>query len=192
MFATNHLSIWPARRGSSGSTKKLILPAFALAMLTLLQSAEARNGIDGLPKSPEPMPFGLNVVQEVKKQEQQEEQDEQEQEKKHEGPIVEFKKIEFKTQAFEDAERGKPLAIKTLEEAEKYFDEATLERIQKCMEFEERHLLLFAWQGSGRDKLEFAVMESYPEQLSFTLVPGRTRDLRRHAKLYSIRKNVKY
>ena len=32
----------------------------------------------------------------------------------------------------------------------------------------------------------------FPEQVSFHLKPGRTRDLRRHVKVYVLRSNVKW
>ncbi len=37
-----------------------------------------------------------------------------------------------------------------------------------------------------------AVAESFPEQITFTLTPGKTFDLRSHVKLYVVRNNVKW
>jgi hypothetical protein len=53
-------------------------------------------------------------------------------------------------------------------------------------------VLVFAWRGSGQDKLEVDVMESYPEQLRFVYTPGRTRDLRPHVAVFVVRSDVSY
>ena len=58
------------------------------------------------------------------------------------------------------------------------------------VDFEKQLVLLFAWRGSGQDQLEYTVAESYPEQVTFRYVPGRTRDLRPHVSIYALRKNV--
>ena len=127
---------------------------------------------------------------EQKKDSRHSDQETEIQDEEHTGTIVEFKKIGLLEKAFQEAERGKPFHIDSLEQAEKYLDEKSLERVKEHIDFEERHLLMFAWSGSGQDKMVVEVMESYPEQLRFILQRGRTRDLRSHAKLYSIRKNV--
>lgn len=71
-------------------------------------------------------------------------------------------------------------------------DEATRKRIAKLVDFNEQMLLIFRWEGSGGDKLGFTIAESYPEQISFSLQPGRTRDLRPHVKVFVLRNNVKW
>jgi hypothetical protein len=50
---------------------------------------------------------------------------------------------------------------------------------------------VFAWRGSGQDKMTYTIAESFPEQITFKILPGRTRDLRSHLKIYASRKNVK-
>ena len=64
--------------------------------------------------------------------------------------------------------------------------------IQKQVDFQQQVLLVFAWKGSGQDRLEFAVAESFPEQIFFSLKPGKTFDLREHVHLYAVRSNVKW
>jgi hypothetical protein len=51
---------------------------------------------------------------------------------------------------------------------------------------------VFAWKGSGRDQLSYAVAESFPEQIFFSLKAGETDDLRSHTKLFAVRKNVRW
>jgi hypothetical protein len=53
-------------------------------------------------------------------------------------------------------------------------------------------VLVFAWQGSGGDKLEYAILESFPEQIPFSLRPGLTDDIRSHTRVFALRSNVKW
>lgn len=86
-----------------------------------------------------------------------------------------------------------PTAVTTEKELEKAIpDEDTRKRVAKLVDFKEQVLLVFAWEGSGGDKLEYVVLESFPEQIRFTLKPGATDDLRKHVKLFALRSNVKW
>lgn len=87
---------------------------------------------------------------------------------------------------------NRPIIIKSSEDAARYFEEDALEALDKAVDFKKQFVLVFAWQGSGGDKLSYLVMESYPEQVVFMRKPGRTRDLRPHAKVYALRTNVKW
>jgi hypothetical protein len=40
--------------------------------------------------------------------------------------------------------------------------------------------------------MEYEVAESFPEQITFSLKPGLTRDLRPHVKIFALRANVKW
>ena len=51
---------------------------------------------------------------------------------------------------------------------------------------------MFAWQGSGGDKLDVAIAESFPEQIFFSLKPGVTDDLKSHLHVYALRSNVRW
>jgi hypothetical protein len=83
----------------------------------------------------------------------------------------------------------KSLNLRSAEDAAKHFSEDKLAKLIKRVGFEQ---WVFAWRGSGQDPLEHGVAESYPEQISFTLRPGRTRDLRPHVKVFALRANVKW
>jgi hypothetical protein len=65
--------------------------------------------------------------------------------------------------------------------------EAAREAVKKQVNFKEQYLLLFAWSGSGQDKLEFDVNDT---EVIFAFTPGRTRDLRRHAHLFVLPKGA--
>src|SRR5687768_8443632 len=63
-----------------------------------------------------------------------------------------------------DGSATKPTAITSEKQLDKAIpDEATRKRIAKLVDFKEQTLLVFAWQGSGGDKLDYMVLESYPE-----------------------------
>ncbi len=107
-------------------------------------------------------------------------------------PIKEITKVEAQAIVFKDANRKKPLELKTEEAAAKYFKAEELKKLKTQIDFEKQVLLVFAWRGSGQDKMTYDVAESFPEQIQFNYKPGRTRDLRPHVKLYVLRNNVKW
>jgi ADP-heptose:LPS heptosyltransferase len=90
------------------------------------------------------------------------------------------------------AGRGKPIVLCSAEDAAKHFSEEELTKLKKQVDFEQQIVLVFAWHGSGQDRLKYTYEETYPENLLFTLYPGRTRDLRPHIKVYALRSNVKW
>ena len=90
------------------------------------------------------------------------------------------------------ASAQQPIVLKSEDDAAKYFGKDALETLGKDVDFKKQFVLVFAWQGSGGDKLSFAVAESFPEQIFFSLQPGLTRDLRTHTHVYALRSNVKW
>ena len=93
---------------------------------------------------------------------------------------------------FKAARWKKPLVIESAEAAAEYYAEKALAELKAKVDFKRQTLLIFAWRGSGRDRLTYAVAESYPEQVFFTLRRGRTRDLRRHLRVFALRSNVRW
>ena len=83
---------------------------------------------------------------------------------------------------------NKPTVLRSADDAAKHFDEDAL----KKMDFKKQIVLIFAWQGSGQDKLSYTVAESFPEQITFSRKPGLTRDLRQHVQVFALRSNVKW
>ena len=108
-----------------------------------------------------------------------------------EEPIVEIKVTPEKS-VFKDSAWNKPLVIKSQEDAAKHFGKDALETIAKKVDFKKQIVLVFAWQGSGGDKLEYKILESFPEQIPFSLRPGVTDDIRSHSRVFALRSNVRW
>ena len=107
-------------------------------------------------------------------------------------PIQELADIKAKDQIWKVTKRGVPITLRNKSEAAKYFAEPQLKLLLKKVDFREQILLVFAWRGSGQDNMTYTVAVSFPEQITFKILPGRTRDLRPHLKIYVLRKNVKF
>ena len=106
-------------------------------------------------------------------------------------PIQDITDIKASEEIWKVAKRGVPLTFRSKSEAARYFAEPQLKQLLKKVDFQNQTLLVFAWRGSGQDKMTYTIAESFPEQITFKILPGRTRDLRSHLKIYAIRKNVK-
>lgn len=107
-------------------------------------------------------------------------------------PIKEVKGVKPEASVFKASSARKPIVIKSEEDAAKHFAENAVADLKKQVDFKNQIVLVFAWRGSGQDKLTHVVAESFPEQITFSLVPGRTRDLRPHVHVYALRSNVKW
>ncbi|NQU24209.1 MAG: hypothetical protein HQ567_23250 [Candidatus Nealsonbacteria bacterium] len=106
--------------------------------------------------------------------------------------IEEIKRVKPKPSVLKDAKLRKPLVIGSAEEAGKHFGKDALAALKKQVDFEKQIVLVFAWRGSGQDRLTYTVLESHPEQVPFKYKPGRTRDLRPHIHVYALRSNVRW
>jgi hypothetical protein len=67
-------------------------------------------------------------------------------------PIVEIK-VSPEKRVFKNSAWNKPIVIKSQDEAAKHFGKDALDAIAKKVDFKKQIVLLFAWQGSGGDKL---------------------------------------
>jgi len=105
-------------------------------------------------------------------------------------PIVKITDAQPGLEIFQAASRTKPLAIESVDQAREHFSKTALASLQKQVDFQKQFVLVFAWRGSGQDRLTHSVAESYPEQIVFDYKPGRTRDLRQHVYVFALRKNV--
>lgn len=97
-----------------------------------------------------------------------------------------------KDEIYKASSASKPLVVKSEKDAEGYFEKDELAKLTKNVDFTKQIVLVFAWQGSGGDKLDYTVAESYPEQIRFSLKRGLTKDLRSHVKIYVLRSNVQW
>jgi Membrane-bound lysozyme-inhibitor of c-type lysozyme len=87
---------------------------------------------------------------------------------------------------------NKPIVITSMQEAGGLFKNAASGVLGSQVDFEKQFLLVFAWQGSGGDRLSYTVAESFPEQIFFSMKRGLTRDLRPHVHVYALRSNVRW
>ena len=85
---------------------------------------------------------------------------------------------------------GDPKKITSKEELAKAVSDAdAVAAIAKEVDFKKEVVLLFAWSGSGGDKL---TMTDKKGAAVFTLKRGLTRDLRMHTKVFALPKKIKY
>ena len=108
------------------------------------------------------------------------------------APIQEIKGITPPAALLEASNPRKPSVLKNAKEAAEQLAKEDAEKLAREVDFNRQIVLVFAWRGSGQDKLDPAVAESYPEQIFFTYRPGRTRDLRPHARVFALRANVNW
>jgi hypothetical protein len=107
-------------------------------------------------------------------------------------PIKALRDVAPNAGTFEGSSWSRPLVLRSAKDAAAYFSAEQLAKLAKQVDFAEQIVLVFAWRGSGQDRLEHAVAESFPEQVFFTYKAGRTRDLRAHVHVYALRSNVKW
>jgi len=84
-----------------------------------------------------------------------------------------------------------PIAIQTRAELEKIVtDTAVVEAIMKGVDFDKEWLAFCRWNGSGQDQLDVSVVKGEDGKLRVDVAyqPGRTEDLRQHAKLFVIQR----
>ena len=101
-------------------------------------------------------------------------------------------KSKGKSTGFKAASRKKPLIIRSEQDAAKHFSKEALAKLKKQVDFKRQFVLVFAWRGSGQDRLRYNVAKSFPERVFFRYKPGRTRDLRPHIYVFALRSNVKW
>ncbi|HCQ80716.1 MAG TPA: hypothetical protein DIV46_12130 [Verrucomicrobiales bacterium] len=107
-------------------------------------------------------------------------------------PIMELKGLSAEEAVFKGASRTKPVVLKSSENGAKYFGKEALAKISKAVDFEKQSVLVFAWKGSGQDRLQYVLKEAFPEQIVFSYKRGRTKDFRSHVKVYVLRLDVKW
>jgi hypothetical protein len=100
--------------------------------------------------------------------------------------------IAVKPLAFEAASLKHPLPIGSAKEAAAYFPAPDLTRLRREVDFSRQVVLLFAWRGSGQDRLEYLEQTSPPGAVVFTYTPGRTKDLRAHHQVFVLRSDVEW
>ena len=94
--------------------------------------------------------------------------------------------------AFKLSPRGEPLVIRSAGDAARCFDPDAVKKLSTRVDFEEQFVLLFAWSGSGQDKLKSEAADGETPKVWFRIARGRTRDLRRHAEVFALRRGVAF
>jgi len=103
------------------------------------------------------------------------------------SPIIEITGVRTNETVFDKSSAMKPLQIQNKEELQEYLAPGQIGNFDQ-VNFDRQQVLIFAWRGSGQDKLSYTV-ES-PKEVKFSLQRGRTRDLRSHVKIYAVRLDV--
>ena len=85
---------------------------------------------------------------------------------------------------------GRPLqgkVIRSQKEAAELLSNSSAAELAKQVDFAKESVVLFAWKGSGQDRLKASNLR---HQTVFSLEPGRTKDLREHVRAYAFGKNT--
>lgn len=85
-----------------------------------------------------------------------------------------------------------PTVVKSEADLEKVLsDKQTREELAKTVDFSRNELLIFAWRGSGMDRVTLVDNAKGPD-VEFRYTRGRTRDLRQHIKGFAVAKGTKW
>lgn len=106
--------------------------------------------------------------------------------------VKELSTKELKVAPARGGKATQPIEIKTADELSK---NAVLKNaaddVKKLVDFEKEKLLVFAWAGSGQDKVAVtAETKDGKTVLAVEYTRGLTRDLRQHVKLFAVPKNA--
>ncbi|MDY3552200.1 hypothetical protein R5W24_001280 [Gemmata sp. JC717] len=87
---------------------------------------------------------------------------------------------------------GEPAEIKSADDlAKNPVLKDAADDVKKLVNFENEKLLVFAWDGSGQDKIAVTgETKDGKSVLTLTYTPGLTRDLRQHVKLFVVPKGA--
>jgi hypothetical protein len=91
-----------------------------------------------------------------------------------------------------DTARLAPIALRTAADLDKHIPSKEIRaELLKTIKLDREYLVLFAWAGSGGDRLTVAVeMGKKGPEAVFTRKPGLTDDLRQHIKIFSLPKTM--
>ena len=86
------------------------------------------------------------------------------------------------------AKVGEPTKVTSKAELAKAIDDKdAADAIAKLVDFDKQYALIFAWAGSGGDKLTAAVEK---DAVVFSVKRGLTKDLRQHAHVFAVVKGA--
>ena len=107
----------------------------------------------------------------------------------------ELKPLDLKDVAIVQPKEGdvtKPAEIKSAEELAKspLFGAGAADKLAKHVDFAKQKLVVFAWSGSGQDKLAGEFTTGKGPLARFGYTPGKTRDLRQHFVVFVVDKKA--
>jgi hypothetical protein len=105
---------------------------------------------------------------------------------KEEPAMKDLKELTVKESAFRHARPPHPTAVHSDDEAEAIFEGESLAALRKEVDFSKEQAVVFAWQGSGQDRIK---ADNGKSGMLFDYEPGRTRDLRQHTVVFVLPKN---
>jgi hypothetical protein len=86
-----------------------------------------------------------------------------------------------------------PTKIESAEELKTYLGDKEPAGALADVDFDKSIILVFTWAGSGQDKMSYEVDDNGDKPtINFSMMRGRTRDLRPHRHAYLIAKGVQY
>ncbi|MEM9414534.1 MAG: hypothetical protein AAGA29_03530 [Planctomycetota bacterium] len=91
---------------------------------------------------------------------------------------------------FDAASREEPLVLSSAEDAASHFEGEQLAALNEAVDWEDEAVLVFAWRGSGQDRMTAQTEAENPDTVRFVYTPGRTRDLRPHVYVYVLKQGV--
>lgn len=109
--------------------------------------------------------------------------------KKDETP---FREIDVKGISLE-SKGGRPTApivVKSAEEVKMLASMALQEALTKQIDFKKEFALVFAWAGSGGDRIVPSVAKG--TDVRFLYTPGLTRDLRQHLRVFAVKTGTEW
>ncbi len=86
---------------------------------------------------------------------------------------------------------GEPVVVMSSTELATHVDSDDLVKsITERIDFESQKLLIFFWSGSGQDQIDYELNLS-ENKIAFFRMPGMTRDLRNHVRVFAVEKSSK-
>lgn len=106
--------------------------------------------------------------------------------------VKEIPTKDLKLKVPEGAKAGVPAVVTSAEELTKCpVCGGEADAIKKQVDFSKEKLLVFAWSGSGQDKVNVTgETKDGKTTVTTTYTPGKTRDLRQHVKLFVVPKDA--
>jgi len=95
--------------------------------------------------------------------------------------------------AVKSGDWDKPHPISADDDLKKFISDApTRKKVLGAIDFQTHVLLLFAWQGSGGDKIAAKIVEETPQEIRFTMKAGATDDIRQNVQLFAVAKETRW